>query len=205
MEKNETSVLAIIGFALGIMGIMGAFLFAGFYFGIPGIIFSIVALGNVKKKELKGKGLAIAGVITSVISLIASILVIVFTVFLVDTAAETIESKSEMSYDVYTAQSISTAVKMAYYNEIVCEDMSLYEGSTVTFTDDFYASMPESFRREFEAYLAMSDDLKPAYVDNGAKYFAVEFTADGCEAVYVTDGVTFWELYPYTCDEYYGF
>lgn len=201
-SQKKTSVAAVVGMILGCMAILSSIVLGGFYLGIPGFIVSMIALVNIQKKELDGKGLAIAGTILSVLALIASILVIVFAVFVVDTTTEAVSNEAERFLDVATAQDIHIAVWDAYFEPEVYEEMQTYSGDTITFTENVYYVLPESFRAEFEETMGATGVPIPAYTDNGAKYFAVEFAPDGCEAVYATDGVTFWELYPVPCEEY---
>lgn len=59
--------------SLAILGLIFAFLLAPL-----GFIFSLLALSDVKKENKRGKGLAIAGVILSVLNTIISILLTVF-------------------------------------------------------------------------------------------------------------------------------
>lgn len=202
VNQNKTSVAAVIGMILGCMAILSSIVLGGFYLGIPGFIVSIIALVNIKKKELGGKGLAIAGTVLSVLALIASILVVVFVVFVVDTTTEAVGNKAEQYSDLSTAQNVHIAVWDAYFEPEVYEEMQEYTGDTISFTENVYYKLPESFRTEFEENMGTSGVPVPAYTDNGAKYFAVQFAPDGCEVVYVTDGVTFWELYPVPCEEY---
>ena len=71
--KHKTSGLAITSLVLGILGI-----FYGIT-AIPGLILGIIAYRDIKRrpKEISGKGLALAGIITSAITFILSIGVIV--------------------------------------------------------------------------------------------------------------------------------
>jgi phage FluMu protein Com len=71
-SSAKTSKLAIWSFVLGILSF-----FVGFITAIPALVFGIVGLINVNqsKGQLKGAGLAIAGIIMSLFAM-------VFTVFL---------------------------------------------------------------------------------------------------------------------------
>lgn len=202
-NQNKYSVAAIIGMILGILALLAAAVMAGYYFGIPGLIVSIIAMVNIKKKELCGKGMAIAGIITSALALIISIVITVATVLWVGAATDAVEDTVDKYEDVNIAQTIDTAITVAYFNPDVYEDMQYCSGSTIVLTEDIYAALPESFRSELEATMGISGVPVPTYTENGAQYFAVAFTEDGCETIYTTDGVSFWEIYPNTCDEYY--
>ena len=66
--ENKFSGKAITGFVLSLWGIF----VAGIPCSILGIIFSSIALSNIKTKNYKGNGLAIAGLVISIIVLIIS-------------------------------------------------------------------------------------------------------------------------------------
>ncbi len=75
-EINEqgTNKKAIVGFVCSIVGVV---LCCGFPVGIVGLVFSIMALNEMKQTGLEdGKGLAIAGIILAVLSLIIIILLV---------------------------------------------------------------------------------------------------------------------------------
>jgi len=64
MEENkEFSVWAIAGFVLSFFGI----------FAVLGLTFSIVGLSQTKNNQRRGRGLAIAGLIISIIVLIITV------------------------------------------------------------------------------------------------------------------------------------
>jgi hypothetical protein len=64
MERERCNTCAIIGFVMS------------FYVPIIGIVFSIIGLNQIKKSTETGKGLAIAGIIVSVITILLVLLVI---------------------------------------------------------------------------------------------------------------------------------
>lgn len=71
-QKDDTPVQSIVGLVLGILSIMiGCCYGVGALFGIPGIILSVI--GNKKKKT----GVGTAGLITSIIGLVLSIIMII--------------------------------------------------------------------------------------------------------------------------------
>ncbi|MBE7076296.1 MAG: DUF4190 domain-containing protein [Clostridiales bacterium] len=76
VESNEVqtkkfSGKAIAGFVLSLAGIV----FAGMICGIIGLILSSIALKNIKNNEnLRGKGLAIAGLVISIIDIVIMII-----------------------------------------------------------------------------------------------------------------------------------
>ena len=74
-QKQEDNSLAIISMVLGIVSLTGP----GLLLGIPAIVTSIIAL----KKKLAGRGLAITGLITGIVSTVLSLLFCLFMVFLI--------------------------------------------------------------------------------------------------------------------------
>ena len=60
---------AITGFVLSLTGII----VAGLICGILGIIYSAIAFSDIKNKNLKGRGLAIAGLVISIIDIVIMI------------------------------------------------------------------------------------------------------------------------------------
>jgi hypothetical protein len=73
--KQEDNSLAIISMVLGIVSLTGP----GLILGIPAIVTAIIAL----KKKLAGRGLAITGLITGIVSTIISLLFCLFMAFLI--------------------------------------------------------------------------------------------------------------------------
>lgn len=63
-KQNSTNTMAILGFIFSIL------------FSILGLIFSIIALKQIKEKHEEGKGLATAGLIISIIKLVLGIFII---------------------------------------------------------------------------------------------------------------------------------
>ena len=74
-----TSGLAITGLVLGVVAILGSFLpiinNAAFFIGIVGLVLSIIGLRQTKSGAKKGSGMAIAGIVLCIISLIVTLLV----------------------------------------------------------------------------------------------------------------------------------
>ncbi|MGO3022022.1 MAG: DUF4190 domain-containing protein, partial [Brevibacterium sp.] len=77
-SKNIWGILALIG---GIVGVLGAFVFGGgALFGIAAVIFGFVGLSAVKKGLASNKGLNITGIILGGLSILISIVVVIFTI-----------------------------------------------------------------------------------------------------------------------------
>ncbi|MGD0650124.1 MAG: DUF4190 domain-containing protein [Verrucomicrobiia bacterium] len=77
--QSKTSGMAITGMVMGILGIVTCY--CGLLFALLGVIFSGVAISQINKNpaHLTGKGMAIAGLVTSIVALaIDSIWLIVY-------------------------------------------------------------------------------------------------------------------------------
>jgi hypothetical protein len=74
-QPQQESGLAIASLILGVVSMTGP----GLLLGIPAIITGAIAL----KRKLAGRGLAIAGLVTGIISTVISILFILFIAFMV--------------------------------------------------------------------------------------------------------------------------
>lgn len=71
----QTNSMAIAGLVMGILAVTVGLCCCGWLFGLLGIIFSLVALSQIKKnpEQQTGRGMAIAGLVMSILGLIASI------------------------------------------------------------------------------------------------------------------------------------
>lgn len=72
-EQKKISGFSIAGFVLSLVGLG----FCGLVCGILGIIFSSIALGDVNKKQLKGKSFAVSGLILSIIGVVYNIIMLI--------------------------------------------------------------------------------------------------------------------------------
>jgi uncharacterized membrane protein len=65
--------MAVTGLIFGLIGLMGGWLCCGPIFSVLGIVFSSVGLSQIKRdpSQQTGRGMAIAGLILSIIGLIA--------------------------------------------------------------------------------------------------------------------------------------
>ncbi|MCO7127879.1 DUF4190 domain-containing protein [Sporolactobacillus shoreicorticis] len=77
-QQNQVNGKAIAGMVLGITAIIIPY--AGFILGILGIIFSIKAMNEIEQYGQQGRGLAITGLVTSIISISIYALIILFFV-----------------------------------------------------------------------------------------------------------------------------
>ena len=80
--ERKTNTCAIVGFILS------------FFVGLAGLIVSIVALNQIKKRNEKGKGLAIAGVVFSILGIIPFLVGLFFMVFIIPGLNNSIETST---------------------------------------------------------------------------------------------------------------
>lgn len=81
-QGPKTNTLAIVGLILGILTLTIGWCMAGPLFGIGGTICSFIALNQINKSvgAEKGKGIAIAGLVSSAGGLVLMVLAIVFVI-----------------------------------------------------------------------------------------------------------------------------
>ena len=77
--------MAITGMVLGIVGAVTSLFYVGGFIGIIGLIFSIIALRAVGRGQAGGRGMAIAGLVTSVIAILVTTAEIILVVWFVST------------------------------------------------------------------------------------------------------------------------
>lgn len=76
-NPQKTNGLAIASLVLGIVGILFCWCYGfGILPSIPGVILGIISLGQIKKNGQGGKGIAIAGLILSILGGLLSIIMI---------------------------------------------------------------------------------------------------------------------------------
>lgn len=79
--KNGLGTASLV---LGILAILGAVFFIGLLFGVIGLVFGFIGRSRFKKGEATNGGVALAGIITSVVGILIGAAVVVFTVILVN-------------------------------------------------------------------------------------------------------------------------
>jgi hypothetical protein len=81
-QPQKANPLAITGLVLGILALPGACCCYGIPFNIPGIVVSIIALSQIKKEpdRYTGRGMALAGLILSIVGIVLAIALLVFGV-----------------------------------------------------------------------------------------------------------------------------
>lgn len=75
--------MAVASLVLGIVGLALAVVIVGGLFGLVAVILGVVALGQIKRGEAEGRGMAIAGVVTGVVAMLVALLVFAMTVVFV--------------------------------------------------------------------------------------------------------------------------
>ncbi|MCQ2387512.1 MAG: zinc-ribbon domain-containing protein [Clostridia bacterium] len=78
-KNKESNVMGLLGFIFSLVALFSAGI-PFISFGIAGLVLSIIGMVNAKKKSLK-KGLAITGLVLSIISICGFILQLVFSFF----------------------------------------------------------------------------------------------------------------------------
>ncbi|MBN1809488.1 MAG: DUF4190 domain-containing protein [Planctomycetes bacterium] len=80
---KKTSGLAVGALILGILAFISGFMFIGGLLGLVGLILGIAAIPGIKKDErLSGKGLAIAGIVLSILGMLSALGTLVAGMFL---------------------------------------------------------------------------------------------------------------------------
>lgn len=82
---KKTNTKSIIGLILGIASIVLPYI--GFFFGIAGIIVNSLSLKEIKRTYEDGKGMAIGGLVTSIIGTALYALIFIFLIFVFAIAA----------------------------------------------------------------------------------------------------------------------
>ncbi len=98
--KHKKNDFAILGLVFSIL------------FGLPGLIFSIIGLNQIKKTGQEGKGMCIAGIIIYVVRLVLAIILLIALFIMVIAAEE--------SYDYYDMDDYERCTSI--YTE--CDDYS---------------------------------------------------------------------------------
>ena len=73
----ETNSMAVAGLVMGILSMTIGLVCCGLVFNILGIIFSSVALSQIKRSQQTGRNLAIVGLVLSLLGLVFQIIIIV--------------------------------------------------------------------------------------------------------------------------------
>lgn len=85
VQNKKYSTGAIVGMCLGVCSLFASVALGGFLFGIPGFITGIIALRDIKKNNLRGNGMVLVAIITSVIGFVLSLIFAIMVIYLVKT------------------------------------------------------------------------------------------------------------------------
>lgn len=194
-EKVKTSTVAVAALFLGVLAVILGIPMGGFLFGIPGIFVSIWANRDINKNGLDGSTLAKVGLISSVAGIVVSIVTIICIV----SGMGAINNYGDKKMDVMVAESMAESVWFLYEGPFE-EEMQDIKGTRVYIYEG--AKVPECVE-DCVAELWSDDVLhSPAYTGNGAYAYILEFGETKCEAVYITNGTTEWQVYPVVDEEY---
>ena len=97
--QESSSGLAIAGMILGIAGILGSWIpflnIISILIAIIGLILSLIALKQCREKKLEGRGMAIAGLILSSLTIIISIIFLIWGLQAVSELQERVQEERE--------------------------------------------------------------------------------------------------------------
>ena len=98
-QPKPGSGLAIASLVCGILGVLtGIFIFSGLSLGLAGIVLGIVALVKVKNGTASGKGMAIGGIVTGALGMIAAAAMMVPGIVLASQCVENAVQDSNGNY-----------------------------------------------------------------------------------------------------------
>jgi hypothetical protein len=83
MAPPQRSGLALTGMILGIIGLVTSIFYIGGVIGIIGLIFSIIGIRQVNRHRRPGKGMAIAGLVTSIFAIIINAIEIIAIIWFI--------------------------------------------------------------------------------------------------------------------------
>lgn len=150
----STSGMAVASLVLGIVGIATSFIpivnNASFFLGILGVIFGIVGVVGISRGKKKGKGLGIAGIVLSVVTIVVVLITQSLFSAAIDSAASNLNTSATTSQTQQSQQSSSASNAVAATSsasapyEVTIDDGTLttdYAGNqailvTYTFTNN---------------------------------------------------------------------
>ena len=80
--KPARNGLGTAALVLGILAIVTGFFYIGLLFGIVAVVLGVIGRGRAKRGEATNGGVALAGIITGIVGIVASAVIIAFTVFI---------------------------------------------------------------------------------------------------------------------------
>ncbi len=166
MEKKSTSGLAVASLVLGILAAISSFVpivnNASFFIALVGVVLAVAGLVTLKKNEKSGKGIAIAGLVLGIVSIVIVLATQSFYGAVLDEASDSLTSSTQSTETVAssdnnaegvtsssdntttsTGESESTTETTKRYGVTIdsCEFSTDYEGNkaavvTYTFTNN---------------------------------------------------------------------
>ena len=97
-QPTPSSALAIASLVLGIIGLLTGLMIFGAVLGLVGVILGIVALVKVKNGTASGKGMAIGGIVTGALGMIAAVAMVVLGIVLAGQCVENAVQDSSGNY-----------------------------------------------------------------------------------------------------------
>lgn len=97
-QPTPSSALAIASLILGVIGLLSGWLIFGGALGLVGVILGIVALVKVKNGTASGKGMAIGGIVTGALGMIAAAAMMVLGIVLASQCVENAVQDSNGNY-----------------------------------------------------------------------------------------------------------
>lgn len=111
-QPRKSNGLGIAALVLGLLSLPAAF-----FAGVPGIVLGLIAivlgvlgLRRVKARRADNRGMAIAGLVSGILGLLLGILVLVFTVFLVQTTGDCLEELQQTGDQAAYEQCVQQSV-----------------------------------------------------------------------------------------------
>ena len=185
VNSQSTSGLAIAGFVLGIVAIGGSFLpiinNASFFLGLLGLVLAIAGLVGINKGKAKGKGLAIAGIVLGIVSIVVVLVTqAMFSAALSSIGAGRSSASTAVSASAGAASAASASAESAPAKYAVSIDgaevRADYQGSpaiVVTFSwqnnsDDAQSFASAVYPKCFQNGVQLDNAIVTDGIDNGS-------------------------------------
>jgi hypothetical protein len=99
MEKKSTSGLAVASLVLGILAAISSFVpivnNASFFIALVGVVLAVAGIMTLKKNEKSGKGIAIAGLVLGIVSIVIVLATQSFYGAVLDEASDSLTSSTQ--------------------------------------------------------------------------------------------------------------
>lgn len=172
---------AVIGLFLGIAAIVLSYFGGGILFGIPGVIFSSVALKICIQKHLPHKGKAITGIVLSTLSIFISFISL-FMISILSPSLVRNGRKANLTDDVRTGVYIAESARTALTYEAPYQAAKAYDGQILNVNDilagndDFCAAVRENLGKD-SVEGSTTKDLGGLELDQNY-YMQIDLTTD---------------------------